>query len=120
MCKYIKEESLFASKQQPVGFRLSTRAKLKHLSYPTAGPFLVGSCAAQAANDNDGNQNIGTNAVNSDDSANEDTTWEAVCLSCFPGSSSGTRGRGPDILLQRFPRWSPGCPERPSSTPASC
>lgn len=29
----------FASRQQPVGAGLSTRAELKHLSYPTANPL---------------------------------------------------------------------------------
>lgn len=69
--------------RQPVGF---SRAR-KH---PTADPFSCGSSATQVANGNDSNQNMATNVVNSDDRANEDTTREAVCLSCFPGSPSGT------------------------------
>lgn len=50
------------------------REELKHPRWHAVNPFLVGSCATRAANDNDGNQNIGTNAVNGDDGSNEHAT----------------------------------------------
>lgn len=100
---------------------VSSGLSKEHLSFPTYKPPLVVSCTAQAANGNDGNQNSGANAANSDDSANELTTWKVVCLSCFPAFSL-REGKEVILISRRSipPLWPPLCPERPSPAPANC